>query len=109
MEPGPQVGPRLELGELPVGPQPRLLHDVLRVGGAPRHPVSHAKQIPAVPFDERSERVGIAFPGPGDGRAVDFVHALVLGRNPRGLVSFRAAGRILPKASRSLPTACRRP
>src|SRR5690606_9340705 len=73
-QPRAYVRPLLELPQLPVRLDPRLLDGVLRIGGAAREALGHREEVSAVALDEASERVGITCTRPGHGRPVGFVH-----------------------------------
>ena len=75
VEPGGEVGPRLEAAQLAVGPQKTLLHDILGILLVARHPEGQLKRTPAVPLHEGAESLAVALLSAGqDGCCVARVH-----------------------------------
>src|SRR5712692_8738756 len=79
VEPGPEVGARLESAQLPVRPKEALLHNILSILLAAGHSKREAKDTLAVTLDERAKRLAVALAGPRqDGCCLARVHLLRL-------------------------------
>lgn len=60
VEPGAEVGARLEASQVAVGAQERFLHHFLRVVFVARHTKRQPENGGAVPLDKRAKRVAVA-------------------------------------------------
>ena len=74
MEPGAEMRPGLEPGQLPVGPQEAVLDHVLGVVLVAGHAVGQPEGAPAVAFDQGAEGLAVALPGPGQDRGYFGIH-----------------------------------
>ena len=107
MQPRPEVRPRLEPVQLPIGPEERLLHDVFGVLDPSRDAVRHAEHGAAVPLHQFPEGVVIARADAGDGLGIDLQHPFRLDAEGRGRL---AGGPVLvwrPRAARAVAAAPR--
>ena len=75
IQPGAEVRPRLEPPQLPIGAKKAFLDHIFRILFVAGHPVGQPEDTPAVPLDERSERLAVALAGTGqDGCCFGRVH-----------------------------------
>jgi hypothetical protein len=76
VQPGAEVGARLESAQLPIGLEKRFLHDVLGVRRTPRHAVRQPVDGPTVAFHELPEGFAVAVAGQRDGGGVRLRHPI---------------------------------
>ena len=76
VEPGAEVGARLETAQLLVGLQKRLLHHVLRVRRVAGHAVREPEDSTAVALHESAESLAISVASQRDGGGVRLRHPI---------------------------------
>src|SRR6185295_13285206 len=63
VQPGAEVRARLEASELPIRAKKAFLDHIFRILFVAGHPVGQPEDTPAVPLDERSERLAVTLAG----------------------------------------------
>jgi REP-associated tyrosine transposase len=94
VQPGSEIGPRLEPAQLAIRLEEGLLDYILSVLAAASEPIRDVKDVPRVALDERLKRVSVAVHDLRDGLAVALVHPVNIDGKRAGSVSaaFREGG-----------------